>query len=77
MPHLNVTDCISGHKKAQLEMLELILLDLMPLNISGFDICKVSRKDDKTSALSIGILTDKREEIDQFVGFEVGPMIKW
>jgi two-component system, OmpR family, phosphate regulon response regulator PhoB len=65
-------DGTSGLKKAQSEIPDLILLDLMLPGISGIDICKVLKENEKTATISIIMLTAKGEEIDRVVGFEVG-----
>lgn len=65
-------DGTSGLKKAQSEIPDLILLDLMLPGISGIDICKVLKENERTAAISIIMLTAKGEEIDRVVGFEVG-----
>ena len=49
---------------------DLILLDLMLPDISGFDVCREVRK--SGSAVPIIILSAKTEEIDIVVGLEIG-----
>lgn len=51
---------------------DLILLDLMLPDISGTEICRQLRADDRTRAVPVVMLTAKGEEIDRVVGFEVG-----
>ena len=51
---------------------DLILLDLMLPDMSGTDICRELRSDDKTKDLPIIMVTAKDDEIDRVVGFEVG-----
>jgi two-component system phosphate regulon response regulator PhoB len=65
-------DGTSGLKQAQSTVPDLLLLDLMLPGISGIDICKVLKGDEKTAAIPIIMLTAKGEEIDRVVGFEVG-----
>jgi two-component system phosphate regulon response regulator PhoB len=69
---LIAVDGTSGLKKAQSEIPDLILLDLMLPGISGIDICKVLKENERTAAISIIMITAKGEEIDRVVGFEVG-----
>jgi len=65
-------DGVSGLKQAQTTVPDLLLLDLMLPGISGIDICKVLKGNEKTAAIPIIMLTAKGEEIDRVVGFEVG-----
>jgi two-component system phosphate regulon response regulator PhoB len=65
-------DGIAGLESARKNIPDLVLLDLMLPGMLGLDLCKVLRKDPKTAAIPIIILTAKSEEIDQVVGFELG-----
>jgi two-component system phosphate regulon response regulator PhoB len=65
-------DGVSGLKQAQTTVPDLLLLDLMLPGISGIDICKLLKGNEKTAAIPIIMLTAKGEEIDRVVGFEVG-----
>lgn len=71
LPHIS-NDGTDGLKQAQAKGPDLILLDLMLPGISGIEICKVIKGDEKTAAIPIIMLTAKSEEIDRVVGFEVG-----
>ena len=51
---------------------ELIVLDLMLPGLSGFEICKLVRKDPKTKSLPIVMLTAKSEEDDMAAGLDLG-----
>jgi two-component system phosphate regulon response regulator PhoB len=51
---------------------DLVLLDLMLPDISGTEICKHIRENERTRQIPIIMLTAKSEEIDRVVGFEVG-----
>lgn len=59
-----------GLHKIQANKYNLILLDVMLPNISGFDICKQVRK--KGIETPIILLTAKGEEIDKVLGLEFG-----
>jgi DNA-binding response OmpR family regulator len=59
-----------GLKKIMENEYDLILLDVMLPNISGFDICKTVRK--KGVNTPIILLTAKGEEIDKVLGLELG-----
>ena len=56
----------------QNESFDIVLLDLMLPDMSGVDICKKIRANERTSTLPIIMVTAKGEEIDRVVGFEVG-----
>ena len=50
----------------------LILLDLMLPDISGIDVCRQVRSEDRTRGVPVLMLTAKGEEADRIVGFETG-----
>ncbi|MGE5497346.1 MAG: response regulator transcription factor [Syntrophothermus sp.] len=60
----------SGLKKVLEGNYNLVLLDVMLPNMSGFDICRKARK--KGVATPIILLTAKGEEIDKVLGLELG-----
>lgn len=51
---------------------DLLLLDLMLPKLSGLEICKEIRRDDRLGRLPILILTARGEEADRVVGLELG-----
>ncbi len=51
---------------------DLILLDLMLPGIDGFSVCRRLRRDSRTAATPIIMLTAKSEESDVVAGLEVG-----
>jgi two-component system phosphate regulon response regulator PhoB len=51
---------------------DLVLLDLMLPDISGVEVCRELRRNEKTRNVPVIMLTAKGEEIDRVVGFEVG-----
>lgn len=53
-------------------MPDLVVLDLMLPDMSGTDVCRNLRADERTRAMPVVMLTAKGEEIDRVVGFEVG-----
>jgi DNA-binding response OmpR family regulator len=59
-----------GLKKIIENRYDLVLLDVMLPNLSGFDICKTARK--KGINTPIILLTAKGEEIDKVLGLELG-----
>lgn len=65
-------DGTAGIEAARLDPPDLILLDLMLPGMNGTEICKLLKKQEKTAAIPVVMLTAKGEEIDRVVGFEVG-----
>jgi len=54
------------------ELPDLVILDLMLPELTGIEVCKQLRRQEKTAATPIIMVTAKGEEIDRVVGFEVG-----
>jgi two-component system phosphate regulon response regulator PhoB len=61
-----------GLRKAQTQLPDLILLDLMLPTLNGLDVCRELRAGERTRDIPILILTAKAEETDQLVGFSLG-----
>lgn len=61
-----------GLRKAQMQLPDLVILDLMLPGLGGLDICRELRAAPRTAGISILMLTAKGEETDQVVGFAVG-----
>jgi two-component system phosphate regulon response regulator PhoB len=59
-------------RKARSSAPDLILLDLMLPEMDGLEVCKLLRRDTKTSAIPIIMLTARASEIDRIVGLELG-----
>ena len=59
-------------KKARMTLPDLIILDLMLPEVDGMEVCKVLRRDQKTSHIPIIMLTAKAAEIDRVLGLELG-----
>jgi DNA-binding response OmpR family regulator len=51
---------------------DLIILDLMLPDLSGFDICKAIKKKAETRHIPILFLTARSAEMDRIKGFELG-----
>jgi len=51
---------------------DLVVLDLMLPGMSGIEVCKAVKKDEKTKKIPIIMLTAKKQEVDKVVGLEVG-----
>jgi DNA-binding response OmpR family regulator len=54
------------------EIPDLIILDLMLPDLDGLDICKRLKKDERTAAVPVLILTAKGDETDVVLGLELG-----
>jgi len=61
-----------GLRKAQMQLPDLILLDLMLPGMDGLEVCRQLRAGELTRAVPILMLTAKAEETDQVVGFSMG-----
>jgi two-component system phosphate regulon response regulator PhoB len=61
-----------GLRKAQTQLPDLIILDLMLPVLNGLDVCREIRAGDRTKNIPIVMLTAKAEETDQVVGFSMG-----
>lgn len=58
--------------KARSILPHLIVLDLMLPEVDGMEVCKILRRDPKTSSIPIVMLTAKAAEIDRVLGLELG-----
>jgi len=61
-----------GLRKAQMQLPDLILLDLMLPGMNGLEVCRHLRAGEQTRTVPILMLTAKAEETDQVVGFSMG-----
>jgi phosphate regulon transcriptional regulator PhoB len=50
----------------------LVLLDLMLPGMTGFEVCRLVRKNPETASLPVIMLTAKTDEIDKVLGLEIG-----
>jgi two-component system phosphate regulon response regulator PhoB len=62
----------SGFEQITAELPDLVILDLMLPELTGIEVCKLLRRQEKTAAIPVIMVTAKGEEIDRVVGFEVG-----
>ena len=58
--------------KARAVLPNLIILDLMLPEVDGMEVCKILRRDPRTSGIPIIMLTAKAAEIDRVLGLELG-----
>jgi two-component system, OmpR family, alkaline phosphatase synthesis response regulator PhoP len=71
----SVTAASSGEdalRSAAAEPPDLVLLDLMLPGIGGFDVCRGLKRDPRTAAVPVVMLTAKGEEADIVAGLELG-----
>src|SRR2546430_16099343 len=61
-----------GLRKAQMQLPDVILLDLMLPGLDGLEVCRELRAGERTRHVPILMLTAKAEETDQVVGFSIG-----
>ena len=70
--NFEVVTAVDGAKAlevARSEKPDLIILDLMLPELSGYEVCRILRKD---MTVPILMLTAKTEEVDKIVGLEIG-----
>jgi two-component system, OmpR family, phosphate regulon response regulator PhoB len=65
-------DGTEGLRKAQMQLPDLVILDIMLPGIDGLEVCRQLRAGKQTGKIPILMLTAKSEEMDQVVGFTVG-----
>lgn len=65
-------DGTEGLRKAQMQLPDLIILDLMLPGRDGLDVCRELRTGERTRSVPILMLTAKAEETDQVIGFSMG-----
>jgi DNA-binding response OmpR family regulator len=66
------TDGKGGLSEAQRRSPHLIVLDLILPGLSGWDVCRILKKDPRTEAIPLLILTALGEEADRIKGLESG-----
>ena len=57
---------------AKKDLPDLIILDIMLPKMDGLEVCRALKRDSKTAAIPILMLTAKAEEVDKIVGLEMG-----
>ncbi len=65
-------DGLSALKKAQAELPDLIILDIMLPKMDGLDVCRHLKQDNVCKIIPIIMLTAKGEEFDTILGLETG-----
>ena len=51
---------------------DVVILDVMLPGLSGLEVCRALRADEKTSALPIIMVTARAEETDRIIGLDIG-----
>src|SRR5712691_6604940 len=69
---ITAADGEAALKKARSTLPDLIVLDLMLPEVDGLEVCKILRRDPRTRAIPIIMLTAKAAEIDRVLGLELG-----
>ncbi|MFN0056711.1 MAG: response regulator [Planctomycetales bacterium] len=69
---LSATDGQDGLRRAQTNLPDLVLLDLMLPVIEGLEVCRQLRSSSRTRDIPILMLTARSEEVDEIVGFQMG-----
>ncbi|MHC1717272.1 MAG: response regulator [Acidaminococcaceae bacterium] len=70
-----VCEAADGHKAIEmaLDLLpDIVILDLMLPGIDGLEVCRNLKRNPRTAALPIIMLTAKSDEIDRVIGLELG-----
>jgi len=65
-------DGVVGLEQVRRSPPDLLLLDLMLPRLSGLEICKAIRRDEKLNRLPILMLTARSDESDRVIGLELG-----
>jgi two-component system, OmpR family, phosphate regulon response regulator PhoB len=66
------TDGQEGLRKAQTNIPDVILLDVMLPTLSGLEVCRELRSGERTKDIPIIMLTARTEETDEVVGLSMG-----
>jgi len=69
---MTAVDGAEALRKARSTAPDLILLDLMLPELDGLEVCKLLRRDAKTSVIPIIMVTARTGEMDRIVGLELG-----
>ncbi|HEV8384244.1 MAG TPA: response regulator [Candidatus Acidoferrales bacterium] len=69
---ISARDGLGGLEQLKKSAPDLLLLDLMLPRLSGLEICKAVRRDEKLNRLPILMLTARGDESDRVIGLELG-----
>ena len=69
---ITAADGYQGLQKVETEKPDLVILDIVMPGISGFEVCKLLRSDDRNNLMPIIMLTAQENEDDKLTGLELG-----
>lgn len=69
---LTASDGQDGLRRAQAQLPDLVVLDLMLPVIEGLEVCRQLRGNSRTKDVPVLMLTARSEEVDEVVGFQMG-----
>lgn len=69
---ITAADGAKGLDMAVKRLPDLIVLDLMLPGMDGLEVCKALKRNPKTEAIPVIMLTARGEEVDRIVGLELG-----
>lgn len=69
---ISAADGQEGLQRAERELPDLIVLDLMLPVVDGLQVCRQLRSNPRTQQIRILMLTARSEELDEIVGFTMG-----
>ena len=67
-----VLDGADALQRAVADVPDLIILDLLLPKVDGLEVCRFLKRDPRTAAIPVIMLTAKDEEVDRIVGLELG-----
>ena len=69
---LTASDGQDGLRRAQAQLPDLVVLDLMLPVMEGLEVCRQLRGSARTKDIPVLMLTARSEEVDEIVGFQMG-----
>ena len=69
---INAVNGLEGLKKAQAELPDLMILDVMLPGLDGFEVCHRLRGDSKTADIPILMISAKAQDVDREMGLKLG-----
>jgi len=69
---INAMNGLEGLKKAQAELPDLLVLDVMLPGLDGFEVCHRLRGDAATSQIPVLMVSAKGQEVDREMALKVG-----
>lgn len=69
---INAVNGVVGLKKAQAELPDLVILDVMLPGLDGFEVCHRLRGDTTTANIPVLMISAKAQDVDREMGLKVG-----